>query len=180
MWLGNLHADHFYITAMFALSIIFCTALAMLVHELGHLLAARSLKVSCSELGIGLGPKLFSASMRTITFSLRVIPLGSFVRLDGSALKAKSPARQLYVHLAGIAFNLIVGFATYGTTLSWINLLVGFGNLLPLYQHDGWKCGVVILRTLMRRKCQPAEWAFTFSGGFVSVVIGWLVIKAFA
>jgi membrane-associated protease RseP (regulator of RpoE activity) len=163
---------------MFALSIIFCSALAMVIHELGHLLAARSLKISCSELGLGLGPKLLSVKLRTISFSLRVLPLGSFVRLDGTALKEQTPSRQLYVHLAGIVFNLVVGFATYGTTLSWINLLVGFGNLLPLYQHDGWKCGVVILRTLMRRKSQPAEWALTFSGGFVSVVIGWLVIRA--
>ena len=149
----------------------------MLIHEFGHLIAARMLKISCTELGLGLGPKVFSFRVRSISFSLRSIPLGSFVRLDG--LKSSSPGRQLCIHLAGIAFNLVFGFMTYGTLFGWINLLVGAGNLLPLYQHDGWKCGVVILRTLMRRKSQPAEWAFTFSGGFVSLLIGWAIVRMF-
>jgi len=63
--------------------------------------------------------------------------------------------------------------------LGWINLLIAGGNLLPLYQHDGWKCGVVILRSLMRRKSQSAEWALTFSGGFISLVIAWAVARLF-
>jgi membrane-associated protease RseP (regulator of RpoE activity) len=164
---------------MLAISIIISTALAMLIHELGHLTVARMCKVSCSEVGLGLGPKLFDVKFGTIKISLRSIPLGSFVRLDGAALKASPIKRQLYVHLAGIAFNTIAAIATYGTVFSWINLLVAAGNVLPLYQHDGWKCGVVIMRALMRRKSQPAEWAFTFSGGFASLLVAWVVIRAF-
>ena len=151
----------------------------MLIHELGHLTAARSLGISCSELGLGLGPQLFGVNLGSVRFTLRSIPLGSFVRLDGTTLKSRSVKHQFYVHLAGIAFNLIVGFVFYGTTFGWINLLLGAGNLLPLYQHDGWKCGVVLLRKLMRRTSQPAEWALTFSGGFVSLVIGWAVARMF-
>ena len=66
-------------------------------------------------------------------------------------------------------FNLIAGAFTYGTTFGWLNLLLAAGNILPLYQHDGWKCGVVIMRALMRGNSQPAERVFTFSGGFVSL-----------
>jgi membrane-associated protease RseP (regulator of RpoE activity) len=164
---------------MFALSITISTVLAMLIHEFGHLFAARSLGIPSSEVGLGLGPKLFGLQFGSVRFSVRAIPLGSFVMLDGTALKSQPTKHQLRVHLAGIAFNLFFGFVTYGTTFSWINLLLAAGNLLPLYQHDGWKCGVVILRKLMRRTSQPAEWAFTFSGGFVSLVIGWLVVRAF-
>lgn len=164
---------------MIILSLITFTTLAMLIHELGHLTAARTSGVSCSELGLGLGPIVFSAQLGNLRFTLRSIPLGSFVRLDGTALKATSPARQLFIHLAGIAFNLVFGFAAYGTLFGWINLLIAGGNLLPLYQHDGWKCGLVILRTLLRRKSQPVEWAFTFSGGFVSLVIAWAVVRLF-
>jgi len=164
---------------MLAVSLIVCTALGMLVHELGHLCAARYTGVDCTELGLGLGPKLFSIRFGNIRFSLRVIPLGSFVRLDGTALKTSSTRHQLYVHLGGIVFNVVFGLATYGTMFSWINLLIAGGNLLPLYQHDGWKCGVVVLRTLLQRRYKPAEWAFTFSGGFVSLVIGWAIIRMF-
>jgi membrane-associated protease RseP (regulator of RpoE activity) len=164
---------------MLVLSLIVSTALGMVVHELGHLLAARSCGISCTELGLGLGPVVFSVKISNTRFSLRSILLGSFVRLDGTTLKNSSLRKQLCVHLAGIAVNIVCGLAAYGTVFGWINLLVGAGNLLPLYQHDGWKCGVVILRRLMRRTSQPAEWAFTFSGGFVSLVIAWAVIRAF-
>jgi len=99
--------------------------------------------------------------------------------LDSSVLKTKPVKQQLLVHLAGILFNLAVGLATFGTVFGWINLLIAAGNILPLYQHDGWKCGVVLMRALIQRKSQPAEWAFTFSGGFASLALGWVVIRMF-
>ena len=151
----------------------------MVVHELGHLVAARMCSVSASELGLGIGPKLFAFQLGSVLFSLRALPLASFVRLDGAALKARPVTDQLFVHLGGICFNLIAGVVTYGTMFSWINLLLAGGNLLPLYQHDGWKCGVVIMRALLRRKSQPAEWVFTFSGGLASLSIAYSIIRIF-
>ena len=161
------------------LSLIGFAALAMIVHELGHLLAARACNVAASELGLGMGPRLTGFRAGNIRFNLRALPIGSFVMLDGAALKERSVHAQLLVHLGGIIFNLIAGFLFYGTTFGWLNLLLAAGNILPLYQHDGWKCGVVIMRALMRGKSQPAERAFTFSGGFVSLVIAWAVVRMF-
>ena len=160
-------------------SLIGFTALAMLVHEVGHLLAARVSKVPASELGLGLGPRLAGFRLGYIHFSLRAIPVGSFVRLDGTALKQKSVRAQLLVHLGGIILNLIAGVLTYGTIFGWLNLLVAAGNILPLYQHDGWKCGVVIMRALLRRKSEHAERVFTFSGGFASLLIAYAVMRMF-
>ena len=160
-------------------SLIGFAALAMIIHELGHLLAARSCNVSASEVGLGMGPRLAGFRLGNISFSLRAIPIGSFVMLDGAALKEKSIKAQLLVHLGGVVFNLFAGFFTYGTTFGWLNLLLAAGNILPLYQHDGWKCGVVIMRAWMRGKSQPAERAFTFSGGFVSLLIAWAVVRMF-
>ena len=159
------------------LSVIFFTVLAMLIHESGHLLAARLCNVPASELGLGMGRKLASFPVGSIRVSFRLLPIGSFVRLDGTALKERSVSAQLFVHLGGIILNVIAGLLAYGTTFGWLNLLLVAGNILPLYQHDGWKCGVVILRALMRRTSQPAEWAFTFSGGFVSLLIAWFVVR---
>lgn len=161
------------------ISLIGFTALAMMVHELGHLLAARSCNVPASELGLGMGPRLLGFRLGSIRFNLRAIPFGSFVMLDGTALKEKSVRAQLLVHLGGVVFNVIAGFLTYGTTFGWLNFLLAAGNILPLYQHDGWKCGVTIMRALLRRKSQPAERVFTFSGGFVSLLIAWAVVRMF-
>jgi membrane-associated protease RseP (regulator of RpoE activity) len=161
------------------ISLIGLTAIAMIIHELGHLVAARACKVPASELGLGMGPRLTGFSLGDIRFNLRAIPVGSFVRLDGTILKQRSVQAQLLVHLGGVIFNLVACLFTYGTMFGWLNLLLAAGNVLPLYQHDGWKCGVVIMRALMRRKSQSAERAFTFSGGFVSLLIAWAVMRMF-
>jgi membrane-associated protease RseP (regulator of RpoE activity) len=156
---------------LFIFTVTIYVALALIVHELGHLFAARKCDVTASELSLGLGPRLFGFRVSGVQFNLRLIPLGSFVRLDGTTLKSRSAGEQLMVHLAGVMFNLIAGLAMFGTIFGWISLLVAAGNLLPIYQHDGWKCGVLIVRSLLHRNSQPAEWAFTFSGGFLSLLI---------
>lgn len=160
-------------------SVIIFAALALIVHELGHLLAARYFGVAASELGLGMGPRLTGFRIGSIRVNLRAIPVGSFVMLDGTALKEKSARAQLMVHLGGIILNVVAGFLTYGTMFGWLNLLLAAGNILPFYQHDGWKCGVVIMRALLQRKSQPAERMFTFSGGFVSLLIVWAVMRMF-
>lgn len=159
------------------LAVIVFSALAILIHELGHLLAARLCRVPASELGLGIGPKLATFRIASITFSFGLLPLASFVSLDGTVLKQRSVRAQLFVHLGGIIFNLIAGLLTYGTIFSWLNLLLAAGNVLPLYHHDGWKCGVVILRALMQRTSPQVERAFTFSGGFVSFMIAWYIVR---
>jgi membrane-associated protease RseP (regulator of RpoE activity) len=161
------------------LSAIFFGALAMLVHELGHLLAARICNVSASELGLGMGRKLATFRLGSIKLSLGLWPTGSFVMLDGAVLKQRSVSAQLFVHLGGIILNVVAGWLAFGSMFSWMNLLLAAGNILPLYQHDGWKCGVVILRALMPRTNAQVERAFTFSGGFVSLGIAWYVARLF-
>jgi membrane-associated protease RseP (regulator of RpoE activity) len=161
------------------LPLLIFAALAMIIHELGHLAAARWCRVPASELGLGMGPKLFGFRVGSIRLTFRALPIGSFVMLDGTLLKQRSVRAQLLVHLGGVIFNMIAGLMTYGTIFGWLNLLLAAGNILPLYQHDGWKCGVTIMRALMQRKSQPAERAFTFSGGFVSLVIAWVVLRMF-
>jgi len=153
------------------LSIFVFTALALIIHELGHLTAARKVNVAASELGLGMGPKLCGFRLGNIAFNLRLLPLGSFVRLDGTALAARSVQQQLLVHLGGIIFNLIAAVAAHGTMFGWVNLIVAAGNLLPIYKHDGWKCGVVIVRALLQKKSKPVEWVFTSSGCLVSLIV---------
>lgn len=160
-------------------SLLFFAALAMIIHELGHLAAARYCRVPASELGLGMGPKLFGFRIGSIRLNFRALPIGSFVMLDGTVLLERSVQAQLLVHLGGVIFNTTAGLLTYGTMFGWLNLLLAAGNILPLYQHDGWKCGVTIMRALMQRNSQPAERALTFSGGFVSLAIVWIIVRMF-
>lgn len=56
-----------------------------MVHELGHLSAAKLFKVYCFEYSIGFGPKLFSKKRKKgeTVFSIRAIPFGGYVSMYG-------------------------------------------------------------------------------------------------
>jgi membrane-associated protease RseP (regulator of RpoE activity) len=146
-------------------------AAAMLAHELGHLAAARIARVPASELGLGVGPRLAGFRLAGFRFRLRLLPVASYLMIDGRALHERRLALQLLVHLGGVAINAAAAALAWGTVFGWVNLLMAVGNVLPIYQHDGWKCSVAILRALLGRRSEPAEWAFTFSGGAASLVI---------
>jgi membrane-associated protease RseP (regulator of RpoE activity) len=161
------------------LTVVLLTAVALLAHELGHLAAARWCGVTCKELALGLGPRITGLRLRGVSFNLRAIPLGSFVRLDGTELKARPPRQQLLVHLGGVAANALLGVVFLNHPFGWLNLLIAGGNILPLYQHDGWKCGLVLLRALVGRSSRPMEQTFTYSGGFLSLVIVLAIARLF-
>jgi hypothetical protein len=145
--------------------------LALLLHEGAHLLAARVCRVTVTEFGLGWGRKLFGVRRRNIDFAVRLWPAGAYVRLDLDELQQRPLAQQVLVLLAGIIANLLVATATSGSRFSLINLLLAAGNTLPLYQQDGWKCGMVMLRCVLGRKSAFVEWTFTIAGGLLSVTL---------
>lgn len=65
------------ITAILVLGVL------VFVHELGHFLVAKFFGVGVLEFAIGFGPVLGRWQGRETTYSLRVIPLGGFVRMAG-------------------------------------------------------------------------------------------------
>ena len=58
-------------------------ALLILVHELGHFVAARRAGIRVDEFGLGFPPKVFSFLKKGTEFSLNMIPLGGFVKIYG-------------------------------------------------------------------------------------------------
>lgn len=144
---------------------------ALLIHELGHLVAARVCRVPASEFGLGWGSKLFGFHFGGVEYKLHALPLGAYVRLDIVELQRRALSQQVLVLLAGIIVNLIAAALALGTPFGTVNLLLAATNLLPLYQQDGWKCGMVMLRALLRRKSAVVEWTFTIAGSCVSVAL---------
>src|SRR5687768_14345808 len=104
----------------YAAAVIVCTVVAMVIHELGHLAAAKACRVSASELSLGLGPRVGGLRLGSIQFSLRALPLGSFVRLDVRELRSRPVRQQLLVHIAGIAVNSVAAIAAHGTMFGWV------------------------------------------------------------
>ena len=146
-------------------------ALAMLLHELGHLAAARACRVPARELGLGWGRRLWEFQLGGVSYRLHALPVGAYVRLDMKRLQKRPLDQQVFVLLAGVIANLVAAALTASSVFSVLNLLLATTNLLPLYQQDGWKCGVVILRRLLRRKSGLVEWTFTLTGGGLSLAL---------
>jgi membrane-associated protease RseP (regulator of RpoE activity) len=145
--------------------------LALLLHELGHLAAAHACGVTVSELSLGWGRKLFGFRFKEVDYTLRLLPVGAYVRLDLNELRVRPLGQQVVVLLAGIIVNLVAASATSGTRFSVMNFLLAATNILPLYQQDGWKCGMVTLRSILRRKSSLVEWTFTIAGSGLSIVV---------
>ncbi|MCR5274403.1 MAG: RIP metalloprotease RseP [Clostridiales bacterium] len=114
---------------MSPLSIVICIlGLGVLaaVHEIGHFIVARLLKIKVYELSIFVGPKLFSWKRKDIEYYIRLIPLGAYVRFseideDTGELKDDNPEnlinqarwKRLLVSLAGPAMNVILGIIIF-------------------------------------------------------------------
>jgi regulator of sigma E protease len=52
-------------------------------HELGHLVLAKRAGILCREFAIGFGPKVFSFKKNETVYTIRLLPLGGFVRMAG-------------------------------------------------------------------------------------------------
>ncbi len=66
----------------FILFILLFTVLIM-VHEAGHLIAAKKFGVYCYEFSFGMGPLLFSKKFKETQYSIRALPIGGYVAMAG-------------------------------------------------------------------------------------------------
>ena len=119
-----------------ALKIIFVLGFLILIHEGGHFLVARLCKVTVNEFSIGFGPVIFKKQGKQTKYTLRLIPLGGFVNLEGeeersekegSFSEASIPKRIAIVAAGGlvnIVFALIVYFVLMTATGNNTSLVV--------------------------------------------------------
>lgn len=109
--------------------------LLVVVHELGHAIAARRNGVVVEEFGIGFPPKAWSRKLKNgIEFSLNWLPLGGFVKLKGEHDAANKKGdygaatfwQKTKILLAGVFINWVVA-AILLTVLAW----TGLPKILP-------------------------------------------------
>ncbi len=62
---------------------ILALSFLIIVHELGHFMVAKAFKVKVNEFSLFMGPKLFSFTKGETVYSLRLIPLGGYVKMEG-------------------------------------------------------------------------------------------------
>ncbi len=116
--------------------LVFAITILLLVglHELGHFLVAKRFKVYVDEFAIGFGPKLIARRFGETLYSLRLLPLGGYVRIAGEdviltevdssipreRLLTSQPGHvKLLISLAGPIANILVTLLIF-ISLLWI------------------------------------------------------------
>jgi len=149
---------------------------ALVLHELGHYVAARLCGVPIKQVGLGWGPNVYGVRVSAVDYQLRLLPVGAYVQMDMIALQRRPLLQQLFVLGAGIGVNLVLCGLAWGSLFGTLNLALAIGNLIPLYQLDGWKSGMVIVRRMFGRPSPVAEWSLTLGGGAIALAV---LVRAF-
>lgn len=92
---------------------LFILNFLIFIHELGHMLCAKAVKVKILEFYIGFGPKLYSKNINGVDYGIRLIPLGGYVKMDDEQFENESILKQCIILLGGVCFNFILGLMLY-------------------------------------------------------------------
>ncbi|MFB9861349.1 RIP metalloprotease RseP [Salinicoccus siamensis] len=72
-------------TGILAFIVVF--GVLVTVHELGHLIFAKRAGIMCPEFAIGMGPKIFSHKYNDTLYTVRLLPVGGYVRMASDEME---------------------------------------------------------------------------------------------
>ncbi|WP_296865067.1 RIP metalloprotease RseP [Thermosyntropha sp.] len=107
---------------MTVITTLIIIAVLILVHEWGHFITARRIGIPVHEFSLGFGYKLFSIEKDGVEYSLRLIPLGGFVRMAGeepgdhsdpNGFSNRTPLEKIRVAFAGPFMNFVLAILIF-------------------------------------------------------------------
>jgi regulator of sigma E protease len=143
--------------------VIFLLILSVLVliHEAGHFIVAKLLKIKVEEFGFGLPPRIFGIKYGETLYSINWLPIGGFVKLYGedeagagsvklkvqsSKLKLKDEGRAFYarpiwqrasVVVAGVFMNFALAVVIISVLFSLVGVAVGGDKVIVTQLVNG-------------------------------------------
>lgn len=133
-------------------------AVLILVHEIGHFVAARSVGVKVEEFGIGIPPRIKGWTRNGVLWSINWIPFGGFVRVlgedgknqDPGSMNSKSPLQRAFFLVAGSAMNFLLAIVLMIIVVSAQGLTTTKTYILDVRpdspaQAAGWQAGDEII-----------------------------------
>ena len=107
---------------MYVIFAILLLGIIILVHELGHFLAATLSGVMVKEFSLFFGPALYQKKFGETVYSIRTIPLGGYVQMLGEHESSDDPRsfemqrklKRFFILIAGVGFNTIFGVFLLG------------------------------------------------------------------
>lgn len=104
-----------------ALKVIVLLGTLVLIHEFGHFIVAKAFGMKVLKFSIGFGPKILQKQGKETEYSIRALPLGGFVQLEGEEENSDDPKafmnqpawKRILVLLAGVTINILFALLIY-------------------------------------------------------------------
>ncbi len=107
-------------------------SILILIHELGHFIAARAFGIRVEEFALGFPPRLTSIVRGETRYSLNAIPLGGYVKMTGEedpsdpkSLAGRSIPTRVTVLVAGVAMNLALAIILFTIFFTFPQVVAG-------------------------------------------------------
>lgn len=114
---------------LYILLFILCLSILIVIHELGHFIAAKAFNVFVYEFSIGFGPQLlkFKTKKAESYFSIRAVPLGGYVSMSSEgetpeegktvdikrSLKGIAKWKRVIIMIAGVTMNALLAIVIF-------------------------------------------------------------------
>src|SRR5699024_8686950 len=105
--------------------------IVILFHEFGHFITAKMVGIKVHEFSIGMGPRLFHKTKGETDYSIRVLPIVGYVRMEGEDESSNDPksfnkkpiGSRILVVAAGAIMNFILAIIVF--------TIVSYGTGMP-------------------------------------------------
>ena len=65
--------------------------IVIMIHELGHFIMAKRSGIKVNEFSIGMGPQIYGKTIGDTEYSIRALPIGGYVAMEGEDEKSSDP-----------------------------------------------------------------------------------------
>ncbi|MEI6886816.1 MAG: M50 family metallopeptidase [bacterium] len=127
--------------------LVFTIAIVVVIHELGHFLAAKLCKVRVDEFAFGMGKKLWGKKYKGTLFRINLLPIGGYVKIygqetsvenDPNSYSEKPALQRLFILFAGVFMNVILAIVIFYIYLISSGFVVYFPKIAD-YSFPGIK-----------------------------------------
>ena len=104
-----------------AIAAIFVFLMVILFHEFGHFIVAKRVGIKVNEFSIGMGPKILQKEKGETKYSIRVLPIGGYVNMEGEDEESRDPRSfnrmsalsRIAVVAAGAIMNFVLAIIVF-------------------------------------------------------------------
>lgn len=112
-----------------AIAAIFVFLLVVVIHEGGHFSVAKLVGIKVNEFAIGMGPKLFQKRKGETLYTLRALPIGGYVKMEGEDEDSDDPRGfskvSVWSRIAVVSAGAIMNFVLAIVVLSIVAFSLG-------------------------------------------------------